>query len=206
DDPGINALRSRQMRNAIAIMMVSQGVPMLLMGDEIGRSKHGNNNTYCHDSELNWLNWEFLKTNAELFRFVKNCIAFRKAHPVLRNRNHFRNQDYTGSGYADITWHGTQAWNVDWSESCRTIAFMLCGKHAKEGKQPDNYIYVAMNMHWETLLYEIPGLPQGMQWHVFANTACPSPEDAWEPGTEAVLENQQGLLVGDRSVVILVGK
>ncbi|NEP89544.1 MAG: glycogen debranching protein GlgX [Okeania sp. SIO2C2] len=206
DDPGINALRSRQMRNAIAIMMVSQGVPMLLMGDEIGRSKHGNNNTYCHDSELNWLNWEFLKTNAELFRFVKNCIAFRKAHPVLRNRNHFRNQDYTNSGYADITWHGTQAWNVDWSESCRTIAFMLCGKHAKEGKQQDNYIYVAMNMHWESLWFEIPGLPQRMQWHVFANTACPSPEDAWEPGTEPVLENQQGLLVGDRSVVILIGK
>ncbi len=77
DDPGINALRSRQMRNAIAIMMVSQGVPMLLMGDEIGRSKNGNNNTYCHDSELNWLNWEFLETNAGLFRFVKNCIAFR---------------------------------------------------------------------------------------------------------------------------------
>ncbi|NET77449.1 glycogen debranching protein GlgX [Okeania sp. SIO1F9] len=206
DNPGINALRSRQMRNAIAIMMVSQGVPMLLMGDEIGRSKHGNNNTYCHDSELNWLNWEFLKTNAELFRFVKNCIAFRKAHPVLRNRNHFRNQDYIGSGYADITWHGTQAWNVDWSESCRTIAFMLCGKHAKEGKQTDNYIYVAMNMHWESLWFEIPGLPQGMQWHVFANTACPSPEDVWEPGKEPVLENQHGLLLGDRSVVILVGK
>ncbi|GGA53073.1 glycogen debranching protein GlgX [Okeania sp. KiyG1] len=206
DNQGINALRSRQMRNAIAIMMVSQGVPMLLMGDEIGRSKHGNNNTYCHDSELNWLNWEFLKTNAELFRFVKNCIAFRKAHPVLRNRNHFRNQDYIGSGYADITWHGTQAWNADWSESCRTIAFMVCGKHAKEGKQPDNYIYVAMNMHWETQWFNIPGLPQGMQWHVFANTACPSPEDAWEPGTEPVLGNQQGLLVGDRSVVILVGK
>ncbi|NEQ38338.1 MAG: glycogen debranching protein GlgX [Okeania sp. SIO3I5] len=206
DDSGINALRSRQMRNAIAIMMVSQGVPMLLMGDEIGRSKNGNNNTYCHDSELNWLNWKFLETNAELFRFVKNCIAFRKAHPVLRNRHHFRNQDYAGSGNLDITWHGTQVWNADWSAHSRTIAFMLCGKHAKEATEQDNDIYVAMNMHWESIWFDIPGLSGGKKWHVFANTACASPEDAWEPGNEAVLENQQGLLVGDRSVVILVSK
>ncbi|MGD1804864.1 glycogen debranching protein GlgX [Dapis sp. BLCC M126] len=206
DDPGINALRSRQMRNAIAIMMVSQGVPMLLMGDEIGRSKNGNNNTYCHDSELNWLNWEFLETNAELFRFVKNCIAFRKAHPVLRNRNHFRNQDYAGSGNLDVTWHGTQVWNADWSSHSRTIAFMLCGKHAKEATEKDNDIYVAMNMHWESIWFDIPSLSDGKKWYVFANTACSSPEDAWVPGTEPVLDNQQGLLLGDRSVVILVSK
>ena len=206
EDAGINALRSRQMRNAIAILMVSQGVPMLLMGDEIGRSKNGNNNTYCHDSELNWLNWELWETNANLFRFVKNCIAFRKAHPVLRNRTHFRNQDYVGSGYADITWHGTQAWNADWSESCRTISFLLCGKHPKEGTQPDNFIYVAMNMHWKTQWFDLPGLPGGMQWHIFANTGCNPPDDSWEAGTEPVLENQHGLLVGDRSVVILVSK
>jgi len=206
DDSGINALRSRQMRNAIAIMMVSQGVPMLLMGDEIGRSKNGNNNTYCHDSELNWLNWKFLETNAELFRFVKNCIAFRKAHSVLRNRNHFRNQDYAGSGNLDITWHGTQVWNADWSEHSRTIAFMLCGKHAKEATEQDNDIYVAMNMHWESIWFDIPDPSDGKKWHVFANTACASPQDSWVPGTEPVLENQQGLLVGDRSVVILVSK
>ncbi|NES69896.1 MAG: glycogen debranching enzyme, partial [Okeania sp. SIO2D1] len=206
DDPGINALRSRQMRNAIAIMMVSQGVPMLLMGDEIGRSKNGNNNTYCHDSELNWLNWELLETNAELFKFVKNCIAFRKAHPVLRNHNHFRNQDYARSGNLDITWHGTQTWNADWSAHSRTIAFMLCGQHAREATEQDNDIYVAMNMHWENLWFEIPGLSDGKKWHVFANTGCTPPEDAWAPGTEPVLENQQGLMVGDRSVVILIGK
>ncbi|MEB3341001.1 glycogen debranching protein GlgX [Okeania sp.] len=206
DDPGINALRSRQMRNAIAIMMVSQGVPMLLMGDEIGRSKNGNNNTYCHDSELNWLNWEFLETNANLFKFVKNCIAFRKAHPVLRNRYHFRNQDYAGSGNLDITWHGTQVWNADWSSHSRTLAFMLCGKHAREATEVDNDIYVAMNMHWDTLWFDIPGLSDGKKWHVFANTACASPEDAWEPGSEPVLENQHGLFLGDRSVVILVSK
>lgn len=206
DDPEILALRQRQIKNAIAMLMVSQGVPMILMGDEIGRSQHGNNNTYCHDNELNWLNWNLLKTNAHLFRFVKYCIAFRKAHPVLRNRYHFRNEDYLGSGYADITWHGTQAWNADWSYHSRVLAFMLCGQHAKEGKVEDNTIYVAMNMYWKALWFELPSLPETFNWYVFANTSVTPPEDIWEPGSEPILKNQSGLLIGDRSVVILVSK
>ncbi len=137
EDAGINALRQRQMKNAVAMLMVSQGVPMILMGDEVGRSQRGNNNTYCHDNELSWLDWTLLQSNKDMFRFFKHCIAFRNAHPVLRSRSHFRNEDYVGSGYADITWHGTQAWNADWSDSSSTIAFMLCGKHAKEGTAED---------------------------------------------------------------------
>lgn len=206
DNPHINALRHRQIKNAIAMLMVSQGVPMILMGDEFGRTQYGNNNTYCHDNELNWLDWKLLETNADLFKFFKDCIAFRNAHPVLRNRYHYRNVDYVGSGYADITWHGTQAWSADWSDSSRVLAFMLCGKHAKEGTVNDNYIYVAMNMHWDSHWFDIPGLPPGMQWHVFANTGATPPAQSWQPGTEPVLENQYGLIVADRSVVILVGK
>ena len=206
DDVGINTLRQQQIRNAIALLLVSQGIPMLLMGDELGRTKNGNNNTYCHDNELNWLNWDLLAQNSALFRFVKYCIAFRKAHPVLRNRQHFQNQDYVGSGYADITWHGTKAWQTDWSNHIRTLAFMLCGKHALQGTVADNYIYVAMNMHWEAHWFEIPGLPTDLQWHVFANTGCNPPDDCYKPGTEPLLTNQSSILLGDRSVVILVGK
>ena len=206
NDPAINALRRRQIKNAVAMLMVSQGVPMILMGDEIGRTKHGNNNTYCHDNQLNWLDWQLLESNIDLFRFFKHCIAFRKAHPVLRNRQHFQDRDYVGSGYADITWHGTQAWNADWSPDSRTLAFMLCGKHARQGTYTDNYIYVAMNVHWQANWFELPGLPAGINWHVFANTGAASPEDIWQPGTEPQLENQTGMLLGDRSVVILIGK
>jgi isoamylase len=206
DDPGINALRRRQIKNAVAMLMVSQGVPMILMGDEVARTKRGNNNTYCHDNELNWLDWTLLESNADLFRFFKNCIAFRKAHPVLRGNTYLRNEDCVGSGYADITWHGTQAWNADWSSGSRVLAFMLCGKHAEGGTAVDNYVYIAMNMYWETLPFEIPGLPGGMKWHVFANTGALPPEDIWEPGKEPPLEDQRRFLVGGRSVVILVGK
>jgi isoamylase len=206
DDPDIKALRRRQIKNAVALLMVSQGVPMILMGDEIGRTQNGNNNTYCHDNQLNWLDWKLLDTNQDLFRFFKHCIAFRKAHPVLRNPNHFENRDYAGSGYADITWHGTKAWNADWSNSSRTLAFMLCGKHARQGTAEDNYIYVAMNVHWQANSFELPGLPPGMNWHIFANTGMAASEDIWQPGTEPLLKNQSEILLGDRSVVILIGK
>lgn len=205
-DPAVNELRCRQMKNAIAMLMVSQGVPMILAGDELANTQDGNNNAYCHDSELSWLNWTQLESNADLFRFVKNCIAFRMAHPVLRSKTHFTNRDYVGSGYADITWHGTQAWNADWSGTNRSVAFMLCGKHAKGGTVVDNYVYVAMNMYWDTLPFTLPGLPDELKWHVFVNTGAPSPQDSWQPGSEPLLDDQSRFVVGGRSVVILVGK
>ncbi|MEM7715214.1 MAG: glycogen debranching protein GlgX [Cyanobacteria bacterium P01_A01_bin.68] len=204
ENPSINNLRRRQIRNALAILMVSQGLPMLLMGDEIGRSKGGNNNTYCHDNELNWLDWALLKDNSDLFEFVKHCIAFRKAHPILR-QHHFLNQDNNGKGYPDISWHGIRAWNPDFMDHSRTLAFMLCGKQASDLSE-DDYIYVAMNMHWETHCFEIPSLPPSIRWHVFVNTGVTPPEDSWEPGYEPKLDLQQKIIVGSRSLVILVGR
>jgi isoamylase len=209
NDPIVNTLRQQQMRNAIAILMVSQGIPMLLMGDEMGRTQHGNNNAYCHDSELTWLDWNLLETHADFFRFVQNCIAFRNAHPVLRNRIFFRNEDYMGSGYPDISWHGRKAWQPDWEEDAdetHTLAFMLCGKHAKGGTARGDYVYVAMNMHWEAHGFELPKLPAQMKWHVFVNTAMQPPEDVCEVGMEPELPEQGWIMVGARSVVILVGR
>lgn len=206
DDPQINALRFRLMKNALAILMLSQGVPMLLMGDEVAHTKHGNNNTYCHDNELNWFDWTRVESQAEMWRFFKQCIAFRRAHPVLRNREHFRSEDHVGSGYPDISWHGVEAWNADWSYHSRTLAFMLCGKHTRGGRERDDYIYVAMNMHWESHMFELPKLPGHRRWRVFANTDMPAPQDVQELGKEPVIANQRGFLVGTRSVIILVGR
>jgi glycogen operon protein len=204
DDFWINALRFQQIKNAAVMMMVSQGVPMILMGDELGRTQLGNNNTYCHDNELNWQDWSLLDTNDHLHRFFRQMIRFRHAHPILRNKNHLRNQDYKGTGYADITWHGTQAWNADWKGS--VIAFMLNGKYAKDGTVDDDFIYIGMNMHGETLPFELPGLPDGKQWHVFANTGVPSPEDIWDPGSEPRLDDQHQYIASGRSIFILTGR
>jgi glycogen operon protein len=206
DDPEINRLRFRQIKNAVSILMVSQGIPMILMGDEMGRTKGGNNNTYCHDNEINWLDWSLIEKNPELVRFFRNIIAFRRAHPVLRNPKHFEHRDYVGSGYPDISFHGTQAWNADWSGSARTLAVLLCGQHARKGTVKDDYIYIALNTYWEPLSFEIPRLPSMMNWNVSVNTGMPSPEDIWKPGSEPILDDQCSIILDSRSVVILVGR
>jgi glycogen operon protein len=205
-DLNINKLRMKQMKNAIAMLLVSQGTPMILAGDEMANTQWGNNNAYCQDNEISWLDWRRLEDNRELFNFFSKMVAFRKAHPVLRSLSHFQNRDYVGSGFADITWHGTKSWNADWSADSRMLAFMLCGRHAKGGTVKDNSIYVAMNMDWQMHGFELPTLHDYMSWHVFANTDASVPYDIWEVGREVKLGSQREFLVGPRSVVILVGK
>ena len=204
DDNDVIALRCRQQRNAIAMLLVSHGVPMLLMGDEVSRTQNGNNNAYCQDNEISWLDWGLLGKHGDLFRFTRNCILFRRSHPALRGAGHVRGQDYVGSGYPDLSWHGTQAWQPDWSGNA--LAFMFDGRHAHGGMAKDDMIYVAMNMHWDPLVFGLPGLPPEERWHVFANTGELPPGDVHEPGLEPVLPDQTSMLVGARSVVILVGK
>jgi glycogen operon protein len=206
DDPEIKQLRRRMMKNAIAILLVSQGVPMILMGDEVAHTKQGNNNTYCQDNELSWFDWTRLESEADMFRFVKNCIAFRKMHRVLRNRFYFQNQDAINSGYPDISWHGVKAWSPDWTDASRTLSFMLCGQHVPAGKEPDDYIYVGMNMHWENHVFQLPRLPNRMQWHRFVDTALLAPHEIHEPGQERLLPIQNQYAIGARSVIILVGR
>lgn len=206
DDTEIQNLRERQIKNFLTILMVSQGVPMLLMGDEVAHTKRGNNNTYCHDNDLNWFDWRLLRRNKHIYRFTQNLIKFRKKHQVLRSRTFFQHQDFVGSGYPDISFHGTKLWQPDWSEHSYSLAFLLCGKHAREGFEPDDYIYVIMNAYWETLWFELPDLPEGMQWRVAVNTFMPSPKDNYTPGREPILKDQLQLMVSDRSVVVLVGR
>ncbi|MFH1227084.1 MAG: glycogen debranching enzyme, partial [Planctomycetota bacterium] len=205
-DPEVNRLRIKQMKNAVAMLLVSQGTPMILSGDEMANTQLGNNNVYCQDNEISWLDWSLLDKNRELFNFFRKMIAFRRKHPVLRNRGHFQNRDYMGSGFADITWHGQKTWNVDWSAESLCLAFMLCGRHAKGGTVDDNSVYVAMNMDWLMRGFQLPKLPDYMEWRVFANTGAVAGQDIWEPGQEVSLDNQEEFLAGARSVVILLGQ
>jgi glycogen operon protein len=203
DDAAVNRLRRRQMKNAVALLMVSQGVPMILMGDEVGRSQHGNNNAYCQDNEVSWLDWGLREASAGLFRFVQCSIAFRKAHPVLRDRSVVA---HSGGDGAHVSWHGTRAWHAEWGGHARTLAVLIGGGSYRSLAGAADTIYVAMNMHWEPHAFELPALPAGEQWHLFADTYLDPPGDVWPPGSEPVLEDQRELRVGDRSVVVLVGR
>ena len=204
-DEGVIFLRKKMIKNALTLLLLCRGIPMILSGDEIGNTQFGNNNAYCQDNEISWINWQNLEDNSELFYYAKNMIGFRHNHPVLRGNKFFQNRDYMNTGYADISWHGTQAWNADWSGYSRTIAFLLDGKHAKGGTVEDNTIYVAINMHWESHQFEIPKLPNG-RWYVVANTDMPKGSDIFAEGEERILDGQTNFMVGSRSVVVLMAK
>lgn len=205
-DPAIEALRCKQQKNALALLFVSQGVPMVWMGDECGRTQGGNNNAYCQDEAWNWLDWSLTGTNAGLFRFLKAMIAFRKANPALRQPEFLTSKDCIGSGYPDISWHGVLPWKPDWSLPSRSIAFMLCGRHGAAIGGPAHFTYCAFNMYHEPLDFTLPVLPKGAEWHRFADTSLPSPEDIAEPGAEIRLGAIKQLSITDRSTVILIGR
>jgi glycogen operon protein len=201
DDPQILALRRRQIKNALTMLLLSQGVPMLLMGDEVGRTQRGNNNAYCHDSPLTWLDWGLHEQNAELFRFCQQLIAFRQRHPALRQARHAGPRASEGNTL-QVTWHGTRAWLPDWAPHSRVVAFMLCGS----GEDGPDVMYVAMNMYWESLAFELPSPPPGQRWHVFANTAVSPPADIWEPGQEPPLAEPREVLLEGRVTLVLVAR
>ena len=206
DNPEINELRLRRQKNAILLLFVSQGVPMLSMGDECGRTQRGNNNAYCQDEEWNWMDWKLAERNVDLLRFVRCMIALRQANPALRRSEFLTSRDTVGSGYPDISWHGVQPWAPDWSPPSRTIAFMLCGRHGAAAGGPPNFIYCAFNMYHGPLDFGLPVLPRRMEWHRFADTARPSPEDIVEPGLEVRLAGLKRISLRERSAVILLGR
>ncbi|CAN5783798.1 glycogen debranching protein GlgX [soil metagenome] len=205
-DPKINALRLRQQKNAIALLFVSQGVPMLYMGDEASRSQGGNNNAYCQDEPWNWLDWTLKDQNKEIYRFTKSMIAFRKANPALRQPEFLTSRDSIGSGYPDISWHGVLPWKPDWTLPSRSIAFMLCGRHGEAIGGPAHFIYCAFNMYYNPLDFTLPVLPKGMVWYRLADTSLESPHDVVEDGKEVLLGNVKLLTIPERTTVILIGK
>jgi isoamylase len=200
-DPSLNALRRQLMKNAICLLMVSRGVPMLLMGDEIGRTQHGNNNAYCHDDDLGWMDWNQESLNAELLRFTQEMIRFRSENSVLRGNRFFEHRDLVGSGLPDISFHGVQAGWPDFSGGSRCLAFRLDGAH---GDVPGRTVYVAMNMYWDGLPFELPSAGAGNVWQMAVNTSMPAPYDIHNTADAPVLADQSSVTVGPRSIVVLI--
>jgi glycogen operon protein len=198
NDPRVNALRERQIRNAATILFLSRGIPMLLMGDEVGRTQSGNNNCYCQDNALSWMNWDDVKKEAGLLRFFSKLLAFRHAHPVLRSDKFFEHRDCVGSGKPDIAFHGTRVGQPDWGGRC--LAFLICGKHAIP---QDDDIYAAFNMFWDGLPFAVPLAPEGKSWRVAINTSMPSPEDIYD-GESGPRVDSGEIIVGGRSIMVLV--
>lgn len=176
DNRLVHTLRLRRIKTFVTILMVSQGVPMILAGDEFGRTQRGNNNPYCQDNQISWVNWGLAKKNAGLLRFFRKIIALRNRHPVFRRSYFLTGKDTTGDHYPDITWHGPEVGQPDWSADSGGVAFVLNGCACSEG-EGDNDFLVIVNRDQVKHGFEIPGPRAGTTWFRIVDTGKPSPED-----------------------------
>lgn len=198
NDLAIEALRSRQVRNFTAILLLSRGVPMFLAGDEIGRTQRGNNNAYCQDNEISWFDWTLVRTNRDLHRFWKLMIEFRKRHAALRQRQFF-NGAVNERGLPDLSWHGTKLHAPDWlNPEARVLAMTLAGFDG------DSDIHAMFNMYWDSLEFELPAVG-GRTWLTAINTAQAPPHDIADAGAEPEVTGNTYTVQG-RSVVVLINR
>ena len=197
-------LRKQLIKNAYLLLFLSQGVPLLMAGDEFGNSQDGNNNAYCQDNAVSWLNWKLLETHKDQVEFVKRLIAFRKSHKMFHMDREPRIMDYKSCGRPDVSYHGENAWKPEFENFRRQFGILYWGAYAKkpDGTDDANF-YVLYNMHWEPHMFGLPHLPKGAKWHVICSTADPDVEDLPSDGTGEVLKNQMMLAVPPRGIMIL---
>jgi isoamylase len=190
NDPAVENLRNRLIKNLLLTLFISRGVPMLLGGDEFRRTQRGNNNAYCQDNEVSWFDWSLLETHKEIHRFARGMIAFRRAHPVLRKEDFYSD--------ADIKWFAPSGVNPGWADQKqKSIAALVLGQ-----TEPD--LFLLFNADTGPIDFSIPALPGGKFWRLAVDTSRAAPDDLFDPGKEPSLQGKIVLRLEPRSSAILL--
>ncbi|WP_022948046.1 glycogen debranching protein GlgX [Methylohalobius crimeensis] len=192
DNPAIEAVRLRQIKNFLTTLFVSRGIPMLLGGDEFRRTQQGNNNAYCQDNEISWYDWSLVKKNIHLVRFVQQLIRFRRAHSILSREAFYKE--------GDIEWFGPDKAPPDWSEG------HALGTHIHPDTSEGHDLCLLFNAGHEPVQFDLPFLSADHHWCVAIDTAAASPDDIHEIGAEPPLPDRKHLQLTERSLVILVAR
>ena len=196
DDLDILELRKKQAKNAIAILLLSEGVPMLLAGDELLCSQNGNNNGYCQDNELTWIDWDLANKNADMLRFVQNMIALRKRHASIMRRRFLTGKTMEGRDIKDISWHGAKIDNPLWEDpDTRLLAFTLAGVSNDEAD-----LHIIINMSDEKTAIELPKI-KAKKWHLSVDTSRNSPADIISQSNQKIITDKT-FLVEEKSIVV----
>lgn len=198
----ISEIRKLKWRNAMMMLYLAQGVPVVWSGDEIGNSQEGNNNAYCQDNKVGWINWKNDKNTKEKLDFLKKLSKFRKEHPIISQASPFRFNDYKSVGAPDLSYHGDNAWISDYELNRLTVGLMYCGKYAPKDSLSD-YVYVGYNFFSGRNMLALPELPKGMKWYLVADSS-----DNKEPfkNKEVELENQEYVQLEPQSINIIIGR
>lgn len=205
-------LRMKQMKNALSLVFLSQGTPLLYSGDEFGNTQEGNNNPYCQDNAVTWIKWNQMESGRPLLEYTRALIALRRAHPILHSRDPLRGMDSLSCGYPDISFHGREAWRPDTSPASRSIGIMYCGYYGEiDGKQDDTFFYIGINFHWRGHYLGLPQLPKGKAWVLYTDTELPeqsadSAEETVRAAEDETAEAVQEIYVSPRSIAVYMAK
>lgn len=200
-NPKIEKLRLKKIKNYILCLMLSQGVPMMLAGDEFRRTQNGNNNAYCQDNEISWINWNLAEKNAALVLFTRRMIALRKEHQV------FHRETFFSTKTPEIEWFDFTGKNPDWSEAKRFLAFKLDGSCCENSDGTcDNDFYVAGNTDIYDVTITLPSPQKGQQWYLIADTSIEGDNCIAEQGAEECLGEQKRYILPAGSFVVLMSK
>jgi glycogen operon protein len=179
-DDEINATRARQMRNMFATLLLSQGVPMIVAGDEIGRTQKGNNNAYCQDSDVSWLDWKLLEKNVGLFKFVQALIKFRREESTVRQTRFLTGQPHKPGALPDISWYGPLGGSVPWTNGLeRSLSCLIAAVSPTEGKASKFHVLFMAHGGWEPRDFYFPAVCHNFTWRLFVDTQTRSPYDIY---------------------------
>ena len=194
DDPAILALRKRLMKNACAVLLCSRGTPMFLSGDEFADTRYGNNNPYCQDNLISWLDWSLLKKNKDLFDFFQYMIQFRKDHPVIR-----KDLEPSYLGVPAMSTHGLTPDETNFSGGSHVVCVRFAGYN--EATQKEDLVYLAVNSGWFPVTLTLPELPEHYEWKVAVNTGDPKCQFFHKNSMPTV---ESKIFLGERSVIIFI--
>jgi glycogen operon protein len=198
DRKPIDSLRLRQIKNMLATLLISQGVPMMLAGDEFRRTQQGNNNAYCQDNEISWIDWTLAETNAELLRFASALIHFRKSQPTLRRESYLTGKSPSPDHLPDVSWYGPIGTAVDWHQSQQMTCLLTRPLKKQDPQGLGRGIMIMFNTSDTACEFQIPVVAKEKQWHLFLDTAEDSPKD--------IYPDLDGPVLSKRSRIVLPGK
>ena len=205
DDATIHARRRRQIKSLLATLLLSQGVPMLLAGDEFYRTQGGNNNAYCQDNEVSWLDWNLRDSGVDIHRFVRGLIAFRKQHPGLRRSTFFNHADPRTGEPTEVTWWGPDGQPIRWTTAAHALGCLIDGRRDRTGADEDDDDLFVMFLNGTVPVdWVLPAAPSGSSWHRVIDTGRPSPHDWLEAGSEEALARGVPYRLGAGTVVALL--
>ncbi|MDR2019729.1 MAG: glycogen debranching protein GlgX [Treponema sp.] len=201
----IENIRERQMKNFFATLMISLGTPMILGGDELGRTQRGNNNAYCQDNEISWYDWSLLEKNSNLFRFAREMIAFRQRHHGFMRPEFYTGRDGNYNATPDIAWYNEKGDTPNWEKADACLALQIDGSKAEIlADRDDNDFFIMFNAGQKQIVFTICEPPPGKIWVRAVDTGMPPPEDILVPGSEKPVPDNY--LARERSMVIFLSK